>query len=118
MKIVQTHKEIAIKRGFKYIGTYEKGEYTLDKNMLIKSSTPYIRVICPYCKKEYDVAARHFKSGGNCGHCCNEYKKSFAYHIQQELKQPLSKYWDWGKNTVNPYVISKIEMVRINRGII
>lgn len=35
------------------------------------------------------------------------YKNSFAYYIQQELKEPLSKYWDWDKNVLNPYLISK-----------
>ncbi len=39
-----------------------------------------------------------------------ENDNSFAYYIQQVLKESLSKYWDWEKNNelgINPYLISK-----------
>ena len=40
----------------------------------------------------------------------NNYENSFAYHIQQELQEPLNKYWDWEDNNklgINPYLIYK-----------
>lgn len=72
-----------------------------------------MRVKCPYCEEEYDVATRHFKNGSKCPHCCNKYENSFAYHIQVELGESLNKYWDWEKNTVNPYLISKCSNKKI-----
>lgn len=36
-----------------------------------------------------------------------KYKNSFAYHIEVELGEPLDKYWDYEKNTVNPYHIKR-----------
>lgn len=107
MKIVQAHKEAVLERGYTYLGTYEKGEYTKDKNYLMEYSCRYIRVICPYCKSEYDIKIQLFKKGNKCTHCCNEYSNSFAHYIQCELGESLDKYWDWDKNTTNPYHIYK-----------
>lgn len=104
MRIKEEHRIIVEERGYEYIGTYNKGEYTIDKNKLMEWSE-YIRVKCYYCGVDYDVTISSFKNGVNCSHCCNKYDNSFAYHIQQELKEPLNKYWDWDKNTVNPYLI-------------
>ena len=42
-----------------------------------------------------------------CNYCCNSYENSFAYYIQVELGESLNKYWNWEKNTVNPYLINK-----------
>ena len=73
-----------------------------------KGTMNYIRVKCPYCSKEYDVQnVDFFNRKRICGNCCNSYEDSFAYYIQQKLKEPLNKYWDWDKNTINPYCISK-----------
>ena len=103
----EKHNQIVISRGdnYKYICTYKCGEITIDGKCNKKCS--YIRVKCPYCGTEYDIQLGYFKNDCKCSHCCNKYENSFAYHIQQELKEPLNKYWDWEKNTVNPYHIYK-----------
>ena len=110
----EEHNQRVINRGdnYTYIGSYKKNEETLDgKNK--KHNANYIRVKCPYCNKEYDIQLQHFKRGDKCSYCCNCYEKSFAYYIQQELKESLNKYWNWEKNTVNPYYISKAGKVEI-----
>lgn len=43
----------------------------------------------------------------SCSKCCKRYENSFAHHIEVELGEPLEKYWDFEKNTVNPYHIYK-----------
>lgn len=116
MRIVQSHKEKVKERGYKYLGTYNNGEYTYDKHILITTRVPYIRVKCPYCEEEYDVRVSNFKNGSKCTNCCNEYENSFAYHIQVELGEPLNKYWDWEKNIVNPYCISKNRNAKNSKG--
>lgn len=100
------HKKIVKDRGYKYIGSYNRNEITLDNKNKNKKSV-YIRVKCLYCGKEYDINIQSFKNGSKCINCCNKYEDSFAYYIQQELKEPLNKYWDWEKNELNPYLISK-----------
>lgn len=100
------HKKTVKDRGYKYIGTYKVNEVTIDGKNKNKKYY-YIRVKCLYCGEEYDVQLIHFKNGTNCTNCCNSYENSFAYHIQQELKESLNKYWDWEKNELNPYLISK-----------
>lgn len=104
----EEHKKKVIERGdgYIYIGSYHKNEVTIDGKNKNKSKNSYIRVKCPYCSKEYDVQLGSFDRGDNCASCCNSYENSFAYYIQQELKEPLNKYWDWEKNTVNPYCIT------------
>ena len=101
----EKHKEKVENRGdgYVYIGSYHCGEMTLDG----KKSKSHIRVKCPYCGKEYDVRSDGFDEGNKCINCCNNYENSFAHYIQQELKEPLNKYWDWEKNTLNPYLIYK-----------
>ena len=104
----ERHKKIVESRGdrYTYIGSYHRNEVTLNgKNK--KHNATYIRVKCPYCSKEYDIQLGSFDRGYNCASCCNSYENSFAYHIQQELGEPLNKYWDWEKNDLNPYCISK-----------
>lgn len=95
---------------YKYLYTYEKGDITNDNKYVINKKT-YIRVQCNYCGKEQDklISNRNRK----CLYCCDEYENSFAYYIQQELKEPLNKYWDWEKNTVNPYCIAKNKNIKI-----
>ena len=94
--------------GYIYIGSYHCGENTIDGKY--NKSMSYIRLKCPYCGKEYDVLLGAFVNGKykvKCTNCCNKYENSFAYYIQQELKEPLNKYWDWDKNELNPYYASK-----------
>ena len=102
----EKHAELVNNRGdnYIYIGSYLKGDILNNGNVAKES---YIRVKCPYCKIEYDVRKQGFKRGNKCDYCCNEYEKSFAYHIEVELQEPLNKYWDWEKNAVNPYYIYK-----------
>lgn len=102
----EKHKQEVENRGYIYIGTYTKGEYTIDKHLYMNCMR-YIRVKCPYCGAEYDVVFYMFKRGQNCSKCCQKYKNSFAYYIEQELKEPLDKYWDFEKNELNPYYIYK-----------
>lgn len=99
------HEEIVNNRGdgYKYISSYKWNEETIDDK---NNNGGFIRVKCPYCGAEYDVMIEGFKKGNKCGKCCQTYENSFAYHIQQELKEPLNKYWDWEKNAVNPYCIT------------
>lgn len=106
MYINEKHKEIVENRGYGYIGSYTTREITLD-NKNKRGIYSYVRVKCPYCNSEYDVNLSEFKKGNNCRKCCNKYENSFAYYIQQELGEPLNKYWDWDKNELNPYCIYK-----------
>ena len=110
----EEHKKRVIERGdgYEYIGSYYRNEETMDgknknKNK-IKRGNVHIRVKCPYCGSEYDVRLGSFtgKLKTKCTNCCNTYENSFAYYIQQELGEPLKKYWDWQKNTINPYYIT------------
>lgn len=105
MDFKENHKKIVENRGYEYIGSYKCGEVTVDGKCNKKSS--YIRVKCLYCGAEYDIVFQSFKNGSNCTHCCNKYENSLAYFIEQILKESLNKYWDFEKNTVNPYHISK-----------
>lgn len=108
MKINKKQMRKVIEVGYEYLGTYEVGEYTKDKSHLIKTTrTQYMRVRCSYCGNEYDVHAGGFiNNKQRCDNCCNKYENSFAYYIQQVLQEPLNEYWDWEKNTLNPYCIT------------
>lgn len=103
----KNHKDIVENRGYKYVGSYMYKDITIDGKNKNSNKYYYIRVKCPYCNKEYDINMQSFKNGSNCTNCCNKYENSFAYYIQQELKESLNKYWDWGKNELNPYLIGK-----------
>lgn len=99
--------------GYTYLGSYKCNEITIDGKC--DKSGSMIRVKCPYYGKEYDIALNNFARGNKskCKYCCNYYENSFAYYIQQELKEPLNKYWNWEKNDKNPYCISKAGKVKI-----
>ena len=103
----EKHKEKVENRGdsYVYIGSYHRNEVTIDGKNKNKNKI-HIRVKCPYCGKEYDISIYSFEYGNKCTNCCNNYENSFAYHIQQELQEPLNKYWDWEKNNLNPYLIT------------
>ena len=85
--------------------------YTYDKNDILhnhkKTSNYYIRLKCKYCGEEQNRSYYSIKPNSNCNKCCNSYENSFAYYIQMELKESLDKYWDWDKNIINPYHVSK-----------
>lgn len=102
----KNHESMVKERKYKYIGSYKINEITIDGKNKNKNNY-YIRIKCSYCGNEYDIQISSFKRETNCTNCCNKYENSFAYHIQQELKEPLSKYWDWNKNKLNPYLIYK-----------
>lgn len=90
--------------GYEYIKSYLKGD-TLMNGKIAKS--PSIRVKHLYCGSEYDINVSLFNNKKGCSKCCQKYENSFAYHIEVELGEPLDKYWDFEKNTVNPYHIYK-----------
>lgn len=102
----KNHEDIVEERKYKYIGSYKTNEITIDDKNKNKRQN-YIRVKCLYCEKEYDIRLSSVKEGRKCINCCNSYENSFAYYIQQELKEPLNKYWDWERNELNPYLIYK-----------
>ena len=83
MYINEEHKYKVENRGdnYQYIGSYKSDEVTIDgKNKSKKTS--YVRVKCPYCGREYDIILYSFITHkSKCKFCCNEYEKSFAYHI-------------------------------------
>ena len=102
----KNHEDIVEERKYKYIGSYKTNEITMDDKNKSKRQS-YIRIKCSYCGKEYDIRLSSVKEGRKCINCCDSYENSFAYYIQQELKEPLNKYWDWEKNELNPYLIYK-----------
>ena len=100
----EKHAKVVEQRGdnYQYIGSYKRNEKLSNGNVAKES---YMRVKCPYCGTEYDVSKRGFERGSKCDYCCNEYKNSFAYHIEIELNLKLDNVWDFKKNTFNPYYI-------------
>lgn len=112
----ENHNQKVLKRkdNYKYIGSYRANEITIDGKC--NKRKVFIRVKCPYCGKEYDIRLDGFQNGNKCTNCCNEYENSFAYYIQQELQEPLNKYWDWEENNklgINPYLIYKTSRKQI-----
>ena len=94
-----------------YVGTYEKGDKILNGKIFgidayKNNKTSLIRIKCDYCGEYTDMGLTYIKRGYGCTKCCRKYENSLAYHIQVELGEPLNKYWDWEKNTINPYLIS------------
>ena len=112
MKFNKKHKCLVESRGYTCVTSYATNEVTIDGKNRNRKLT-YMRVKCPYCDCEYDVTWNSFRDGTVCTNCCNKYENSFAYHIQVELGESLNKYWDWDKNTVNPYLIYKNQKIRV-----
>lgn len=106
-KVEQRYKYEVEKDGeYEYIRRYRMGEILPNGKIVGKS--PYIQVKHKYCGEIYEVVAAAFISQEQrCGHCCQKYENSFAYHVEKELKLKLEDVWDFDKNTVNPYHISK-----------
>lgn len=101
------HKQMVENRGYIYIGSYDRKEMTKDGKNKNKNKI-HIRVKCPYCKTEYDIDVYTFRNGSHCKYCCHEYKKSFAYYIEEELGLDLNDVWDWEENSrrgINPWDI-------------
>lgn len=102
--IKEKHKKIVEKHGkYKYINSYFVGD-KLPSGEITKRVC--LKVIHNYCGVESVVRYDGFLKHG-CSKCCQEYENSFAYFIEKELCEPINKYWDFEKNTVNPYHIWK-----------
>jgi formylmethanofuran dehydrogenase subunit E len=105
-EISESYKKIVEKdMEYKFIKAYFKGDIL--PNGKVVNNNRYIEIIHIYCNSSYIVPVEHFKRGARCGKCCGSYENSFAYHIEVELGEPLDKYWDFEKNTLNPYHITK-----------
>lgn len=90
---------------YEYIKRFRTGDILTNGRI---AKVPYIRVKHKYCDSVYEVSVGGFINGGyRCPNCCHKYENSFAYHIESELGESLEKYWDFEKNIVNPYHISK-----------
>ncbi|HJG95591.1 MAG TPA: hypothetical protein K8V90_00635 [Romboutsia timonensis] len=106
-EIEQRYKYEVEKDGdYEYIRSYRKGD-TLPDGRIVKWSN-YLQVKHKYCGSTYEVEVSSFiYKNSKCGKCCQKYENSFAYHIEQELGLKLEDVWDFEKNTINPYHISK-----------
>ena len=92
-------------REYVHIKSYFTGDM-LPNGKIAK--TGFMMVKHLYCKTKYLIQTANFINvGQKCSKCCQKYENSFAYHIEVELGEPLEKYWDFEKNTVNPYHIYK-----------
>lgn len=91
---------------YEYIKTYFKDDIL--PNGKIVGRYPYMKIKHLYCGSIYEIKVTNFiNDKQRCGKCCHTYDNSFAYHIEKELGEPLEKYWDFEKNTVNPRCIAK-----------
>lgn len=101
----EKHAKAVKQRGdnYQYIGTYKRNEKLISTGKILGvdidkgHNKAYIRVTCGYCGNNYDVSTQGFNKGLKCPNCCHNYENSFAYYIQEELKEPLNKYkWEEG----------------------
>lgn len=91
---------------YEYIKSYRKGDIL--PNGKIVGDNPYIQVKHKFCGRIYEVVASAFiSSGTRCNKCCGKYENSFAYHIEVELGLDINKVWDFERNKINPYHITK-----------
>ncbi|CEQ01737.1 Uncharacterised protein [[Clostridium] sordellii] len=105
--IEQRYKTEVEKDGeYEYIRSYRKHDVL--PNGRVVGDSPYIQIKHKYCGSVYEVKTSNFiNQNQRCGKCCGSYENSFAHHIEQELGESLEKYWDFEKNTVNPYYIKR-----------
>lgn len=97
---------------YEYIRSYRKGD-TLPNGEII-GYKPYIQIKHKYCGSIYTIRTDGFINRcDECSHCCGSYENSFAHYIEAELNEPLEKYWDFEKNTVNPYHIWKNSHIKV-----
>lgn len=103
---IEMHKkEVNKVEGYKYIKTYFKGELLPD-NSIANNTT--LEIEHKYCGSIYHIRSTSFiNDSQRCSNCCRKYENSFAYHVERELGEPIEKYWDFDKNTANPYHIWK-----------
>ena len=91
---------------YEYIRSYRKGDVL--PNGKVAGDSSYIQIKHKYCGNVYELQSAHFINRGiRCGYCCGSYENSFAHYIERELNESLEKDWDFEKNTVNPYHISR-----------
>ncbi|HBF1330979.1 TPA: zinc-ribbon domain-containing protein [Clostridioides difficile] len=90
--------------------------YHISKNRSSKNSKKEDLKIWIKCTEKdyhgsYCISCSNFVSGKRCPYCSSKkihFKDSFAnYHIDNTDKDFLIKYWDYRKNIVNPFSISK-----------
>lgn len=92
---------------FEYIKSYRKDETFIGDKRKVKRKV-YVQARNKYCNHINITRLDEItKINYTCSKCCGSYENSFAYYIEQELGEPLEKYWDFEKNTVNPYHIWK-----------
>ena len=90
---------------YELIDIYFKGDYT-DNNILAKHGT-LLKIKHNYCGEYLYLRCDTDTVSFYCKKCCGSYENSLAYYIEQELGEPLDKYWDFEKNTINPYHINR-----------
>lgn len=100
-------KEVEGGDEYEYIRSFRSGD-TLPNGKIVGNRKTYIQIKHTYCGNEYVLQAKSFiNEGRRCIYCCKTYENSFAHYIEVELGEPLEKYWDFEKNTVNPYHLYK-----------
>lgn len=110
----KNHKTIIESIGeYEYINSYFKGDIVNGKINL--SNIVYVEVRHKYCGSVLITRQSQFSKNGSfkCSDCCQIYENSIADYIEVKLGEPLDKYWDFEKNTVNPYHIYKNSNKRI-----
>lgn len=82
--------------------------------LITKNSSTKVWIKCTEndCHGSYEVSCHHFSSNkSRCPYCCSQKictKDSFVqYHIDNTDKNFLEKYWDFEKNSLSPFQISK-----------
>ena len=91
---------------YEYIRSFRSGD-RLPNGKIVKKQ-PYMQVKHKYCGCVYEVMVKDFiNREQRCSKCCGSYENSFAYYIEKVLGESLEKYWDFEKNTVNPYHINR-----------
>lgn len=105
-RILRYKTEVEKTGEYEYIKAYFKGDIL--PNGKTVCDNPYIQVKHKYCGSTYEVIANNFiNKDTRCSKCCGSYEKSFAYYIEQELRLDINDVWDFEKNIVSPYHISK-----------
>lgn len=98
---------------------WDQDKNTVDPWIISHKSnvTIWIKCIDVEYHDSYDTTPkRFFMANGKCPYCCNRrvhLRDSFAYYyIQKYGEDFLEKYWDYDKNTLDPWGIS----VQTNKG--
>lgn len=95
-KKIEQHSE------FKYIKSLFEGDVSPNGDTIKKGKT-YAQYIHLYCGKLRTSRIDYI----SCTNCCGSYENSLAHYIEQELCLKIEDIWDFDKNTINPYYISK-----------